>query len=279
MKITKTSLENYKYIYALNGFSISSKQNSLYKYTCFGSVIRTVESEELVFVSPMKWKDPFERRFYKTDYSGFGFERPDIACMCLTNKSTTNEEASWKMYVTPNDKALRLTYDFSVLCSFLEKYAEANQCTVYIGKVIYDFDKKEIEILHKPGKVNNAMYDVFFPSDSFGIEHYLSLMLIKRKSFQFENEVRIFVVKEGSLDFDKDNLLRINGVDYDKTKLVSQIMIAPYEPLPDNDIMTPLRNKINSIESAEYKKILSAKVGCVVKQSQLYANCNPLLKV
>lgn len=276
MKISKNLIEGYKNIYALNGFSISARQNSLYKYMCFEPLIKSVKANELVFVSPLKWKDPFERRFFRTDYSALNFLRPEIACMCLTHKSTTNEEASWKMYVNPMDKALRITYDYTVLCRILDEYAEKNACKIYIGKVIYNFDKKEIESLHKPDE-SNKNYTTFFPAH-FGIEHYLSLMLIKRKSFRFENEVRIFVVNENELGFE-DGLLKVGNVDYKANGLISQVMIAPYEPLPENDIRTPFRNKINKIESDEYKKILHSEISCTVKQSLLYANCNPLLKV
>jgi len=174
-----------------------------------------VQNKELVFVSPEKWRDPFERRFYKTDYRRLGFSRPDIACMCSSSRSSTNEEASWKMYSGVNDKPLRLSIDYTILCKVLDQYAEDNNCKVYIGNVIYDFMKKEIESLHKPSGKDHA---TLFP-DSFDIEHYLSLMLIKRLSFQFENEVRLFIVREKPLDM-QQGLLKIENIDYPVTGLI-----------------------------------------------------------
>ena len=67
-------------------------------------------------------------------------------------------------------------------------------------------------------------------------------------------------------------------VNYSKT-FISQVMIAPYEPLPANDIRTPFRIKINDIESQEYKKLIGDWFGCSVKQSLLYSNCTPVVKV
>lgn len=275
MKITKSLIDGYQHIYALNGFSVSPKQNSLYKYMCFEPLVKAVDEKELIFVSPLKWRDPFERRFFQTEYRSRNFVLPQIACMCLTNRSTTNEEASWKMYVNSNDKALRITYNYKKICDILEQYAATDHCKIYIGKVIYDFDKREIESLHKPSSDDN--YKTFFPQQ-FDIEHYLSLMLIKRKSFQFENEVRVFIVRDAGMSFD-NGLLRIKGVDYKNNDLISQIMIAPYEPLPDNDTISKFRKKLNDTESEEYKKLLVEKIGCTVKQSQLYANCNPLVEI
>lgn len=237
----------------------------------FDRFIYSVMNKELIFVSPNSWKDPFERRFYKTDYNSIGFTRPEIACMCLSSKSSTNEEASWRMYVESNDKALRLSIEFEALCKVLEEYATVNNYKIYIGKVEYLASKK-IELLHKD--VSAIEYSTFFPT-RFLIEHYLTLMLLKRVSFEFENEVRIFIVNDGILPFN-NGLLRIKDVTYSK-ELVPNIIIAPYEPLSDFDIRTQYRRKMQKFESDEYKKIISALFGSNVLQSQLYSKREPLL--
>ena len=273
-KISIKKIDGHRHVYSLNGFALSTKQKCLYKYMQFERFVSSVKNNELVFVSPETWKDPFERRFFKTDYTSLGFNRPDIACMCLTSRSSTNEEASWRMYVNPNDKALRLSIDFNEFCKILDNYAEVNDCEVYIGKVIYKFTKEQIMSLHK--KTKNTYYDAYFPLP-LTLENYLTLMLIKRVSFAFENEVRIFIVKSNSLT-DIQGLLKIPKVIYTKS-FIPKVMIAPYEPLPKEDIRTPFKEKINKIESAEYKKIINVLFGCTVEQSQLYSICNPVDKV
>lgn len=273
-KISIKQIDGHRHVYSLNGFALSTKQKCLYKYMQFERFVSSVKNNELVFVSPETWKDPFERRFFKTDYTSLGFNRPDIACMCLTSRSSTNEEASWRMYVNPTDKALRLSIDFEEFCKILDNYADANDCKIYIGNVIYDFTKDQIISLHN--KTKNADFDKYFPLP-FSLENYLTIMLIKRVSFKFENEVRIFIVKDRGLPL-SNGLLKISKVNYSKT-LIPQVMIAPYEPLPVDDIRTPFRIKINKIESAEYKKIIGDLFGCTVKQSQLYSNCSPVTKV
>ena len=67
----------------------------------------------------------------------------------------------------------------------MEKYAQNNGCKVYVGKAIYLYDRNAILQLHKQD-------NVFFPLNNFSIEHYLTLMCLKRKSFAFENEIRVF---------------------------------------------------------------------------------------
>lgn len=273
-KISINQITGHKHIYSLNGFALSSKQKCLFKYMQFERFVSSVMNKELVFVSPETWKDPFERRFFKTDYTSMNFNRPDIACMCLSSKSSTNEEASWRMYVNPNDKALRLSIDFEEFCKILDNYADANDCKIYIGNVIYDFTKDQIISLHN--KTKNANYDKYFPLP-FSLENYLTIMLIKRVSFKFENEIRVFIVKSSSLT-DAKGLLKIPRVNYTNS-FIPKVMIAPYEPLPVDDIRTPFRIKINNIESEEYKKIIGDLFGCTVKQSQLYSSCIPVDKV
>jgi hypothetical protein len=181
------------------------------------------------------------------------------------------------MYINPSDKALRLSIDFVELCKILEDFANKNDCKVYIGNVIYELRKDEITSLHK--KISSSYYNDFFPTP-FSLENYLSLMLIKRNAFEFENEVRIFIVKDNLFPLISSDLLRIKNVNYSK-ELIPLVMIAPYEPLPEYDIRTPFRKKINNIESSEYKKIISSLFGGKVNQSQLYSvkTCKPLIKM
>lgn len=259
--------QDYKHIYMLNGLTLSDDY-PLYKYMPYNRLVSSVNNSELVFVSPETWTDPFERRFWKTDYSRRydGFIQPDIACMCLTTKSTTNEEASWKMYANSQEKALRVSFAKKTFFDILEKYAQNNGCKVYIGKAIYLYDRYAILQLHKQ---NN----IFFPLNNFSIEHYLTLMCLKRKSFAFENEIRVFIIKE-KLNWDK-NLIRIPAT-IDKN-LISRIMIGPLNPFTNNDPRKSLYNNIQKLEEEVYKEQLNDLIkGCSVQQSQLYTDKKPL---
>lgn len=144
-----------------------------------------------MFVSPEAWYDPFEQLYYGIDCSAKGYATEDIACMCVSEKSSTNEDACWRVYAGSNSKTVRISLKQDKLLQLLEDYANKNSYEVYIGKVNYEFEKQEIKNLHNP---SSKHYAKFFPTQ-MKREHYLSLMLLKRKSFQYENEVRIFLVK------------------------------------------------------------------------------------
>ena len=90
------------------------------------------------------------------------------------------------------------------LLQLLDEYAELNGFEVYIGKVDYSFEKREIMSMHL---ASSPHYKDYFP-DVMSREHYLSLMLLKRKAFDYENEVRLFLVKD-NIPFDGKNLLKI----------------------------------------------------------------------
>ncbi len=259
MKIKSELCSGYKNIYLLNGLSLGSI-SSLYKYMPYSRLVKSIINEELVFVSPKTWIDPFERRFWKTDYTRYNFTQPNIYCMCLTTKSTTNEEAAWKMYVDSKERALRITFNVDILLKKLDDYARESDTKIYIGKAIYDFDRTEIIDLHK--KEN-----IFFPKSVFTLEHYLSLMCLKRKSFEFENEIRIFIVKDGESSY--ESLLKIK-TGFDK-EFIQKVMIGPKTPFSSEDPRYPLYNKIQYIESNEFKRKISSLInGCDVMQSMLY---------
>lgn len=218
----------YNHIHLLNGLSLA-RIDTLYKYMPYDRLMNCVANSELVFVSPETWIDPFERRFWKTDYSRkYSFIQPEIACMCLTTKSSTNEEASWKMYADSKSKALRISFNVKQLLDTLESYVQTNRCAIYIGKAIYSLERKDIVGLH------NKKGSEYFPEHDFSLEHYLTLMCLKRKAFAFENEIRIFIVREklpwtGNMN----SIIKIPAtIDKD---LIPRIIIGPLIPFTNSD--------------------------------------------
>lgn len=226
--------------------------------------VNSVKNKQLVFVSPESWYDPFEQLYYGIDCSSRGYITEDIACMCVSEKSSTNEDASWRVYSESNDKAVRISIEQTVLLNILEEFASKNGFEVYIGKVNYSFEKRDIKNLHIISSPKHATY---FP-DKMTREHYLSLLLLKRKAFQYENEVRIFLVKD-KITF-SNNLLKID-CDYRVLGLVSNVMLSPYPPVrPKGDIAFKVREKMNNFESVQIKKELNDLLGCRIQQSLLY---------
>ncbi len=258
----------YDSVFLLNGLQLLDNR-PFFKYMCYERLVNSVNAKELVFVSPATWLDPFERRFWKTSFEKYNYRQPEIACMCITNKSATNEEAAWKMYADNKEKALRISFDrYTLLCA-LDKYAKEHDCKIYIGKVIYTYNRKQIIELHN-------QTNPFFPdSNEFTDSHYLTLMCIKRRAFAFENEIRIFIVKR-TLDW-TGNLLKI-PVAINNT-LIPQIVIGPLAPFVSNDPRQEIYKEIQTTESGIYKKQLGKLIpNCKIIQSQLYIP-SPLKKI
>ncbi len=271
--VISSRLAGYKHIHMLNGYSFPKDKKTIFKYMPIDRFIQSVDNKELVFVSPEMWYDPFEQLYYGIDCSKKGYTTEDIACMCVSEKSSTNEDACWRVYAGTNTKTVRISLVQDKLLGFLDEYALKSGYEVYIGKVNYAFERQEIKNLYKS---SSPHYAKFFP-DTMNREHYLSLMLLKRKSFQYENEVRIFLVKD-KIKFD-NGLLKIH-CNYANKGLVSNVMLSPYPPIrPNGDIATAVRDKMNKIESEEMKKVLRAKVGCPIQQSLLYQVCERIKRV
>lgn len=257
-------LPGYPHIHMLNGYSFPKDKSTVFKYMPLDRLVKSIDKDELVFVSPAAWYDPFEQLYYGVNCGSRGYITEDIACMCVSEKSSTNEDASWRVYAGSSDKSVRVSIDHTALLNLLEDYASTNGFEVYIGKVDYSFEKKDIKSLYIPSSVNHSTY---FPNQMIR-EHYLSVMLLKRKAFQYENEVRIFLVK-GKINF-TNNLLCV-PCKYKKSHIISNVMLSPYPPVrATGDIANKVRNKINNIESQEYKKRLGYMLGCRIQQSLLY---------
>ncbi|MCM1301676.1 MAG: DUF2971 domain-containing protein [Alistipes senegalensis] len=250
----------YDRVFLLNGLQLL-EDRPFFKYMCYDRLVNSVEASELVFVSPETWLDPFERRFWKTSFEKYNYQQPEIACMCVTNKSATNEEAAWKMYADNKEKALRISFNRDTFLCALNKYAKENDCKIYIGKVIYTYNKKQIIGLHN--QVNP-----FFPnSNEFTDCHYLTLMCIKRKAFAFENEIRIFIVKR-TLNW-HGKLLKIPVII--NNALIPRIVIGPLPPFGCNDPRQEIYKEMQKIESVTHKRQLRNLIPkCDIVQSQLY---------
>ena len=263
-KITSTLIAGYTRIYGLNGFTLAD--DTFYKYMPLHRFIESIQNKELVFVSPKTWYDPFESLYYNADCSLHSYTPVDVACMCVTSNRSKNEEAAWRTYIGNDEKAVRVSYDVKVLLDFLEEYAINNSCTIFIGNVNYDFNKDDIK---KIGKANGQMHNVYCPSH-METQHYLSLLLLKRKSFKYENEIRIFIAaNKANQTILTSDLLRLD-FDYSNKKLITKVLLSPY---PYEDSKTPLGKfyyNLHDKESKSLKEEISKLLNVKVEQSRLY---------
>ncbi len=142
------------------------------------------------FNNPANWWDPFESLMVKGDYSALGYEQPATYVACFSRLA--NSEAHWKMYKrTLRETCIRVEFDMkNFIGAFYWGKAFNSQPHLYIGDVSY-LDGRSILTIGKTSKYHKQA--VPFP---FKEKDYVDLLLLKRKSFKWEEEARIVVLSD-----------------------------------------------------------------------------------
>jgi hypothetical protein len=159
----------------------------LYRFTTIECVLDQLKTNELTFINPNRWSDPFEKFFLEREYL-IGTRKVHLPirnkafCLCLSG--TLSSEAYWRVYA-PRENGMRLTINTEKILNQLDSL---EHCNVHIGEVDYQITKEFHQIkLDKPALISEI------DQNNVGSQQ-LKLLLKKRKSFLYENEVRIIVV-------------------------------------------------------------------------------------
>lgn len=183
-------------------------------------------SNGLRFCEPSCWDDGFEKRFYGADYTAIThatgvFPRQVYAC-CMALEG--NCEAAWKIY-GKGGVCVRLTIRRSVFLDILARHAKNSSMDAYEGKIIY-LRKYTLSNLHLPKKSGAiSIHEALFNRDVFTLDDFLSLLLMKRNDFEYEKEVRYFLVPQNNEEQDKHYLSLEND---DWNNLVEKVtLVAP----------------------------------------------------
>lgn len=166
----------------------------IYKYMPFSTALICLENNTIRFTVPSEWPDPFEKLYYQANYKnvlqGGDFRRDFLAC-CLT--IAENCEAAWKIYTNDyeNDPCVQFKIGIKQFRKCIDDYANNNKIKVYEGKVSYDLSDS---MIYEISKKSNKLYFKFF--NDFDMEKYLNLLLLKRKFFAYEDEIRYFAQEE-----------------------------------------------------------------------------------
>jgi len=177
---------SYKNISTLG---VANRKWFLYKYFNMENAIRFLNNGKLCFVEPSEWVDPYEKRFYTADYSQIKSYNPPskVFCTCVTKNKTS--EAAWKIYAYDAKglaaRCIQFKFNRTEFLKALEKFGYET----FEGSVNYEYSDSIIDSLHKDSK---QYHDDYF--DNFSLEKYLNLLLIKRGAFEYENEIRYFLI-------------------------------------------------------------------------------------
>ena len=165
----------------------------IYKYMTLETFMTCLYTGTWRFFEPNKWQDKYESRFYCAEYRFPNAHEaaPKLFATCVTRER--NSEASWKVYAGGtglNQHCLQLELN---LVEF-RKQLQASDFLLEEKVVTYEHDVY-IENLHKP---NNRNYHIYF--QPFSRRNFISLLSLKRKAYEYEKEVRFFLIPKDPQD-------------------------------------------------------------------------------
>ncbi len=181
-----------------------SKRDVLYyKYMGLEAAIKCIKNSNIQFSKPYTWNDQFEKLFYNKhllEKVNFGKDLVTFAC-CMTNKK--ENEAAWRTYAY-NERGLnsrcvqfkinRKKFIEQLLNSIGDKYS------LYEGYVSYKSESFIIGLykgITREGNVRRSLLSQRY-LENFDIESFLNLLLLKRDAFMHEQEIRMFIIPNGS---------------------------------------------------------------------------------
>lgn len=159
----------------------------IYKYMTLETFMTCLYTGTWRFFEPNKWQDKYERRFYCAEYQFPNTHEaaPKLFATCATRER--NSEASWKVYAGGTGLSQHCLQLELNLVEF-RKQLQASDFLLEEKVVTYEHDGY-IENLHKPDDSNYQLY--FQP---FSRRNFISLLSLKRKAYEYEKEVRFFLI-------------------------------------------------------------------------------------
>jgi len=183
------------------------EQPYLYRIELLDRFYGMLDNKEIVFVNPDKWEDPLENLIFnaKVIRNGKPYENPaknKIYSQCWSHEG--DSYGIWKIYTTKADDqgivkrhmGVRITTKLDKL----KHLSQINQGSYYYGMVNYLW-KYQLDKIPKNEKTKKAL-KIVRPS-----KEHLETLLVKRKSYAYEKEVRLFAIPSKSLVDDRLSFL------------------------------------------------------------------------
>ena len=193
----------------------------LYRIELLDRFFQLLDNKELVFVKPSCWTDPMENiifnaRILKGDTEYVHPAKDKIYAQCWSYDD--DSYALWQIYTTkPNDSGITKRHAGIRITTHLDKLAhlaDMNQGIFHYGLVKY-LPKKDLEKLP-----NDPDFTACLASEELHDDHFRSL-LIKRKSYKYEREVRLmYHPKENNSD-------RIYRLKIEPHKFITSLRLDP----------------------------------------------------
>ncbi|MBA3017755.1 MAG: DUF2971 domain-containing protein [Proteobacteria bacterium] len=202
-----------------NYINLSEKEKIKYIYRTisFSRLVELFETKQNTLLSPSLWDDPFENFILKAAFDLNGekvtfsiHEKCFGQCWSLKRES----DAMWRIY-SPDKSCVRIRTTVKNLAESLSANLKGHRISAFIGKVEY-FTEKKLQV-HSKKIASDIM-------ESTGI-NFAKTLLVKRNSFEHENEVRLIYLGDKS---EKSN--KIFKYKVDPYHLITSVVIDPRAP-------------------------------------------------
>ena len=227
-------------------------ENFLYRIITLDRFI-DFQKDKLVFVSPSRWSDPYEKAFLEAKYqfNGNEYYHPlkttegnKLFAQCWTASKQT--EAMWRGFA-PNNDGVMIKISANNLINILEEVSSRGSYDFHIGKVNYEnsqvlYDMKaQVEVWQDIE--NNEVND-----------RTLSLLLKKRNAFNFENEFRILAIN-------RHETINRSYVSFNFQSILNHVEFLKFDPRMGRQLYGFIKDKIQD----QYPDLN-------IHKSNLYAN-------
>lgn len=233
-----------KYIRLLGGNSdeinsFCQNHENIYRYLPLERFLDVIHSMNLYFVSPEKWKDPFDNFLFKREIRNTNSFLKKLFVGCFT--LNPHSQAYWSIYA-PEGYSVRLKFNTRELFDLILKLKDRT----WFGELNYKKEKEIIEILQNTTGLRDAL-----ESNTIN-DIFLQVFTYKRMPFEFEKEVRIIIESKPT----QDKVKRVRFTDFD---LIRGVFLDP-------------RMKPN--EEIALKFYLKERFGIRAKKSRLFEDKN-----
>ncbi|WP_292995291.1 DUF2971 domain-containing protein [Nitrosomonas sp.] len=189
----------------------------IYRILSFDKLVDIFKKQELTLVKPSNWEDPFENCILKSftidkdGYETYHGNRDDLYGQCWTSRK--DSDAMWRIY-SPDKSGVKIKSTVEkILTNLVESVGIEN---AFIGKVEYRSKKYIL------GQMKETWNSKLIYQGNDVIENIVKTLLIKRKAFSHESEIRVIYFSLNSKP-ESD----IHPVKIDPFQLVVEIAFDP----------------------------------------------------
>ncbi|MEP6484075.1 MAG: DUF2971 domain-containing protein [Rudaea sp.] len=199
--------ENEKWPNVSTSFD-SKIPTSVYRYIPLIQLLSMLESKSIAMMNPMAWPDKCEAGWIHQLFgAGSAIEGAKVRAVCFTTAAYC--EAMWHVYARMLP-VVRVRFSLSSLADVCAHFNNFNG-KFYFGEIRYTDSSSMKDALTQEQRSNRAG-----KSNSAA-----TLMLLKRRAFSYEEEVRLlFVTRE-----DTPDVIHLHA---DIGNIISQILVSPY---------------------------------------------------